>query len=154
MVTAVTKWWQLWQAFLTGIKYLKTQCLRGFAVLWWILLKTIHETGVSPMSPKWFKNGDSWKPVFTRVWGQLSPMSPLFIYKTLRYYIIYTLIFTCKYSCKMNNIYYSILKRILKRFLAKNGDSGDRTLVRICLRIFLMCKIVVRKEDNEDTCYE
>ena len=70
-------------------------------------------------------------------------MSPLFIYKTLRYYIIYTLIFTCKYSCKMNNIYYSILKRILKRFLAKNGDSGDRTLVRICLRIFLMRKIVV-----------
>ena len=70
-------------------------------------------------------------------------MSPLFIYKTLRYYIIYTLIFTCKYSCKMNNIYYSILKRILKRFLLKNGDSGDRTLVRICLRIFLMCKIVV-----------
>ena len=43
----------------------------------------------------------------------------------------------------MNNIYYSILKRILKRFLLKNGDSGDRTLVRICLRIFLMCKIVV-----------
>ena len=70
-------------------------------------------------------------------------MSPLFIYKTLRYYIIYTLIFTCKYSCKMNNIYYSILKRILKRFLAKNGDSGDRTLVRICLRIFLMCKLLV-----------
>ena len=61
-------------------------------------------------------------------------MSPLFIYKTLRYYIIYTLIFTCKYSCKMNNIYYSILKRILKRFLLKNGDSGDRTLVRIFLR--------------------
>ena len=43
----------------------------------------------------------------------------------------------------MNNIYYSILKRILKRFLAKNGDSGDRTLVRICLRIFLMRKFLI-----------
>ena len=78
MVTAETKWWQLWQAFLTGIKYRKTQYLCGFAALQWILLKTIHETEVSPMSPKWFKNGDTGKPVFTRVWGYLSPMSPLF----------------------------------------------------------------------------
>ena len=52
------------------------------------------------------------------------------------------LIFTCKYSCKMNNIYYSILKRILKRFLAKNGDSGDRTLVRIFLIVLILRCII------------
>ena len=32
----------------------------------------------------------------------------------------------------MNNIYNSTLKIILKRFWSKNGDSGDRTSVRLC----------------------
>lgn len=83
MVTAVT-------GIFNGYKILIKPVFMRVSAFLWILLKTIHETEVSPMSPKWLENGDTDKPsIYKGLRVVVTNVTTFFILKLRNIYNIY-----------------------------------------------------------------